>query len=167
MAARSAADGWVLALVARLAERLGGPQSGSSAQALLRLAPRLAECECACEGEYEPERARLARRMLQAGETFDTALRMGGPWGGVADPLAVPAGVALLAALRAAAEAENPAHALAGLQTELRALGLIASRAGARQALDGIGAVGLASFGPGPLAMIRLNAALQDRETPP
>lgn len=148
MAERSAPDEIVVALADHI---VGHPIP------LLRLAPRLAAAK----------RAQLAMSMLKGGDTFQNALKMGGPAFRIDNPIRLPACMKLMTTLLAAKQAETtnekppPEHR--GSWLELRALGLIASRAGAQQVLDRLTETGLLHFGPGHVETIRLNAALDDK----
>jgi len=149
MAERSAPD----EIVAVLADHIV-----SHSLSVLSLAPRLATAK----------RAQLAMLMLQGGGTFQNALKMGGPAGRIDDPIRLPAGIKLMTTLLAAKQAETsgekPPSEHSDSWMELRALGLIASRAGVQHVLDRLTETGLLHFGPGHLEMIRLNAALEDED---
>jgi hypothetical protein len=141
MAERSGPDGVVAVLIAALAEH-----AARSVRALVALAPRLDDAR----------RAELALRLLRDGGSFQDALAIGGAACRIEGAIGLPAGAALLDALSSEAAA-RPAD-----QTEeLRTLGLIASRAAARQALERLAGVGVLQADP-RLDMIRLNAALDD-----
>ena len=118
---------------------------------IVALAPRLAPAE----------RARQAEAALNAhGIRFEQAQAMGGSAARLNDPLSAPAGKALLAALRSD-DAKLSDHV-----AELHALGLIASREGARRSLESLTAAGLLQGDP-RLDMLRLNAALDDKGAKP
>lgn len=139
MAARSAPD----ALVPALAEQLS-LGAGADPRRLLPLLVRLTAAE----------RCAAAARLLQtSGVSFADALGIAGGCGGFDAPLLSPAGRALLQALTGANAGPND-HA-----GELAALGLLASQAGARAALQALAAAGLLAADP-RLDMLRLNAAL-------
>jgi hypothetical protein len=143
MAARSASDSIVAALA----------RHGGIAQAHV-LAPRLAPAG----------RAELALRLLRDGALFQQALDVGGPGCRIDRAIELPAGARWLAGLQATSQtmpADGAAQTPPPDPRELRALGLIASRAGAQEALDRLAAAGLLRADP-RLDMIRLNAALDD-----
>jgi hypothetical protein len=137
-------------LVAQTAEAVSQCDVGAF-PGLIALAPRLAP----------GQRSELAERVLRArGLSFEKAERIAGGMAQLQDPLTAPAGVALLAALRR--EDAKPSDQAA----ELFALGLLASRAGARQALERLNNAGLLQGDP-RLDMLRLNAALDDNGAKP
>ena len=153
----SQADAALVALVARtgtnaLVAQTAEAASQYRARGLVAvLAPRLAP----------EQRSELAERVLRTGgQSFAMAVVIAGGVAQIADPLSAPAGVALLAALRR--DDAKPSDQAA----ELLALGLIASRAGARQALDRLNDAGLLQGDP-RLDMLRLNAALDDNGVKP
>ncbi|PXA99920.1 hypothetical protein DMC47_00840 [Nostoc sp. 3335mG] len=139
MAARSAND----AIVDAVATAPGT----DNAYTVAELLPRLSSSQ----------RRRAVTRLLGAqNASFAMMLPIAGGAGGIDDAIRTPAGTALLAALKS----DNKG---AGDHTEeLLALGLIASRGGARQALDQLAAAGLIASDP-RLDMLRLNAALDNR----
>jgi hypothetical protein len=123
----SQADAALVALVARTGTNALVAQTAEAASEcrasglIAARAPRLAP----------EQRSELAERVLRTrGQSFAMAVAIAGGAAQIADPLSAPAGVALLAALRR--DDAKPSDQAA----ELLALGLIASRAGARQALD-------------------------------
>lgn len=133
-------------VVADALEALGG--SGHP-RALTPLLPRLSVAQ----------RAAAARRLLElSGGTFQAAVEIGGGRCGHPDPLRTPAGAALLAAVARDESGRN-----AALTAELQALGLAASREGAERAIKMLGKAGVIRSDP-RLDMLRLNAALEDRE---
>jgi len=114
---------------------------------LMQLLPRLTAAQC----------RQIAIYLLRAkGAGFAMALIVAGGAGGIDEAIATPAGEALLAALGS----DDAAHADQAI--ELQALGLLASRAAAAQALERLAATGLIASDP-RLDMLRLNAALEDR----
>ena len=118
---------------------------------IVALAPRLAPAA----------RARHAETALNAhGIRFELAQAMAGPAARLNDPLSAPVGKALLTALRS--DDAKPSDHVA----ELHALGLIASREGARRSLERLTAAGLLQGDP-RLDMLRLNAALDDNGAKP
>ncbi|KQM85061.1 hypothetical protein ASE67_15405 [Sphingomonas sp. Leaf23] len=103
------------------------------------------------------QRQQAAERLIRAnGATFDMVRAIAGGDGAIDDAIHMPAGIALLNAL-AAGDAGPGDHA-----GELLALGLVASRPAAAQALDRLVAVGMIASDP-RLDMLRLNAALDHR----
>jgi len=141
MAARSAGD----AIVAAVAEALT-TDAAIDPHALAQILPRLTPSQ----------RRQAALRPLHAKASFAVVLTIAGGDGGIDDAIRTPAGTALLAALKAEdARQGDPA-------SELLALGLLASRAAARQALEHLAEMGLIASDP-RLDMLRLNAALEDR----
>lgn len=137
MAARSAPDGVVRTIAEALTGATVDPHS------LSPLLPRLSLLQ----------RREAALRLLRArGGSFVLALTLAGP-GEIDDPIRTTTGTALIEALKSAAPAEQAA--------ELLALGLIASRAGAEQALVHLGRVGMTTADP-HFDMLRLNAALDN-----
>lgn len=139
LVARSGTD----SLVAQAAEAM----SQSDACFLIdALAPRLAP----------GQRSSLAERLLHHRRfSFDMAKTLAGGTARLENPLAASAGTALLEALRR--EGARPADE----HSEFYAVGLIASRAAARQALEQFNSAGLLQGDP-RLDMLRLNAALDD-----
>jgi hypothetical protein len=134
------------ALVELAAETLGQRDSGGL-QGLVSLAPRM----------YPGQRSALAAKALRKhGCSFEMAKTIAGGTARLEDPLATPAGEALLTALRR--EDAKPSDQLA----ELHALGLVASHAGARQVLARLNSAGLLQGDP-RLDMLRLNDALDDK----
>lgn len=134
MAARSAPD----AIVALVAEALDGDP--------YRLAPLIPRLTSA-------HRRAAALQLLRAKGSFTQALDIVGGDGRMDDILRMPAASALLGQVRAQ-------DAKPGDQSgELLALGLIASRTAARQALGDMAAAGMIASDP-RLDMLRLNAAL-------
>ncbi|MBR0756377.1 hypothetical protein JQ604_29720 [Bradyrhizobium jicamae] len=118
---------------------------------VLTLVPRLAPSQ----------RARRTETALRASELrFEIAKLIAGPAARLDDPLAAPAGTALITALRRD-DAKPSDQAV-----ELHALGLIVSRAAARQILDRLTGAGLLQGDP-RLDMLRLNAALDDNGAKP
>ena len=118
---------------------------------LVTLTPRLAP----------GQRSELAEKVLRTRSfSFDVAKTIAGGTARLENPLAAPAGAVLLAALRR--DNAKPSDEL----TELFALGLIASRAAARQALERLNGAGLLQGDP-RLDMLRLNAALDDNGAKP
>lgn len=142
MVARSGADPVVEAVQEALT-------TGASVDphAVAQLLPRLAASQ----------RHEAATRLLRQGASFATALRIAGGDGTIDDAVRMSAGQALLAAVRA-----SDAGDAGDVATELLALGLLASRDAARQALDQLAAAGLIAADP-RLDMLRLNAALDNR----
>lgn len=139
MAARSASDAIVAAVVEALAT-----SASLDLHALTPLLPRLTPAQ----------RHQAAARLLRAkGASFAMALAIAGGDGAIDDAIRTPAGTALLGALQAEDGDQAP---------ELLALGLIASRTAAKQALEQLTAAGLIASDP-RLDMLRLNAALDDR----
>ena len=141
MTARSATD----AIVAQMAEAVTA--SAFYPHALLPLLERLAP----------PRRRAAAAQLLRVGSGgFAMALAIAGGDGRIDDVIRTAAGKALVVAV--AAENARPGEQ----SDELLALGLIASRPAARQALEQLAAVGLIASDP-RLDMLRLNAALEDK----
>jgi hypothetical protein len=134
------------ALVVQAADALSqGDASGL--HGLATLAPRLTP----------DQRSQLAAHILYAHScSFGMARSIAGGTARLEDPLAAPAGKPLLAALRS--DDKEPSDHLA----ELQALGLVASRDGARRALERLTAAGLVQGDP-RLEVLRLNAALDDK----
>lgn len=141
MAERSASDTVIAALCARLDEI--GPLATTTLHALL---PRLDRAQ----------RADFAHQLLRRGLSYRAALDVAGGDCGIDDAIGMPAGAALITAT-GNADKMRPAD----LATELTALGLIASRTAARQAMERLGRAGLLGADP-RLDTIRLNAALED-----
>lgn len=118
---------------------------------IVSLAPRLAPTE----------RARFAAAGLRNhGIGFEMAQVIAGAAARLDDPLSAPAGAKLLAELRR--DDAKPSDHFA----ELHALGLIASREGARRSLERLTGAGLLQGDP-RLDMLRLNAALDDNGEKP
>lgn len=146
MAERSASD----TIVAAITEAL---TTGDTSDPDL-LAPLLSRLPPA-------QRREAALRVLRAkGASFAMALTIAGGNGEIDEAMRTPAGAALLGAVRAE-DARAGDHA-----PELLALGLLASQAGARQALDQLAAAGLIASDP-RLDMLRLNAGLEHRGAMP
>ena len=102
------------------------------------------------------ERARQAEAALNArGVDFEPAQLIAGTAARLRDPLSAPAGKALVAGLQRD-DARPSDHA-----EDLYAVGLLASREGARSALDRLAGAGVLQGDP-RLDMLRLNAALDD-----
>ena len=142
MAARSASD----AVVAAIVDAVAGPGSSGSGN-IVPLLPRLSRAQ----------RLQAGGHLLRLkGATFVSARTGVGAVGGIDDAVRTTAGTALLAALKSG----DAKHVQA--QTELLDLGLLASRAGALQALEALAAVGVIPSDP-RLDMLTLNAALEDR----
>jgi len=107
------------------------------------------------------QRSELAEKALRTQKfSFDVAKMIAGGTARLENPLTAPAGAVLLAALRR--DNAKPSDEL----TELFALGLIASRTAARQALERLNGAGLLQGDP-RLDMLRLNAALDDNGVKP
>lgn len=139
MAARSASDA-VIGAVAT------APGAGN-VHTLVELLPRLSSSQ----------RRRAAVQLLgKQDASFATVLPIAGGAGAIDAAIRTPAGTALLDALKAA-DTKTGDHT-----DELLALGLIASRGAARQALDRLAAAGLIAS-DSRLDMLRLNAALDNR----
>jgi hypothetical protein len=148
------ADTPLIAMIARtgtdshvtLAAEAVSDGDADSLRGLAALAPRLAL----------EERCRFATKTLGArGCSFETAKALAGAAARIENPLDAPAGAALLEML--GRDDAKPSDQVA----ELHALGLIASRAGAQQALERLAGAGLLQGDP-RLDMLRLNAALDD-----
>lgn len=140
MAARSAPD----TVVGAMAEAL--PGQSIDPHALAPLLPRLSSAL----------RRQAAIRLLQAkGGSFALALGIAGGDGGIHDLVRTAAGTRMIEALKA------PDAVPAEQSAELLALGLLASRVAARQALDHVAEAGLTASDL-RLDMLRLNAALDD-----
>lgn len=142
MVSRSAAD----ATVAAIAEAL---TTGAAVDpyALAPLLPRLTPAQ----------RRTAAARILGAKDSsFAMVLPIAGGDARIEDAIRTRAGVALLAELGTEEAKSNERSA------ELTALGLIASRGAARQAIEQVVAAGLIASDP-RLDMLRLNAALDDK----
>jgi len=142
MAARSGSD----AIVDAVAEAL---TNGASVDpySLAPLLPRLTSVQ----------RRQTAVQVLRAKDgTFVQALAIAGGDGGIAEAMQTGAGGTLVSALKA--EDVKPTDQSA----ELLALGLLASRPAAEQALEQLAAAGLIVSDP-RLDMLRLNAALEHR----
>jgi uncharacterized protein DUF5691 len=147
------ADAALISLVARtgtdsLVAQTAEAMSESDASFFLNvLTPRLAR----------EQRSQLAERLLQTRRfSFDMAKALAGGEARLEKPLIAPAGAELLAALQREGAKPSDEHA------EFYALGLIASRAAARQALEQFNGAGLLQGDP-RLDMLRLNAALDDK----
>lgn len=139
MIARSGSD----AQVARAAERAIAHERGAG-EALPLLAARLSPAQ----------RTGFAAATLRAGTIrFAEAAELARGGAGIDDPLATPAGKALLATL--ARDEARPADAA----DDLAILGLIATQAGARAAIDRLTGGGMLLADP-RLDTLRLNAAL-------
>jgi hypothetical protein len=107
------------------------------------------------------QRSELAERVLRTRNfSFDMAKTIAGGTARLENPLTAPAGATLLSALRR--DDAKPSDQL----TELFALGLLASRAAARQVLERLNGAGLLQGDP-RLDMLRLNAALDDNGAKP
>ena len=107
------------------------------------------------------QRSELAEKVLRTRDfSFDMAKTIAGGTARLENPLTAPAGATLLAALRR--DDAKPSDQL----TELFALGLLASRAAARQVLERLNGAGLLQGDP-RLDMLRLNAALDDNGAKP
>jgi hypothetical protein len=151
------ADAGLTNLVARtgtdslVAQTAGAASQYNASIFLSALTPRLAP----------GQRSELAERVLRTRNfSFDMAKTIAGGTARLENPLTAPAGATLLAALRR--DNAKPSDEL----TELFALGLIASRAAARQALERLNGAGLLQGDP-RLDMLRLNAALDDNGAKP
>ena len=142
MIAASAPDAVVRAAVETLRDR-----AAEGAASLALLLPRLTD----------RERREVAEALLRTrGVSFADAASIGAGLCRVADPMRLPAGAALLTLLIADEGGKSPAAA-----AELQALGLVASREGARRAIERLGQAGMLAADP-RLDMLRLNAALDD-----
>lgn len=141
MAARSASDTLIAALCARLEDI--GPLAMTTLNALL---PRL----------DRTQRADFARRLLRRGLPYRAALDVAGGDCGLDGAIDMPAGNAVIVAT-GNADKTRPAE----LAVELNALGLLASRTAAAQAMERLGRAGMLGADP-RLDMIRLNAALEN-----
>lgn len=107
-------------------------------------------------------RRRLGMRVLgTSNATFLPALEIAGNDGEIDGAIATSAGKQLLKLFAESGETRQSDHA-----AELQALGLLASRDAAVEALRKLADVGLIASDP-RLDMLRLNAALQTRETRP
>ena len=151
------ADAALTSLVARtgtdslVAQTAGAASQYNASIFLSALTPRLAH----------GQRSELAERVLRTRNfSFDMAKTIAGGTARLENPLTAPAGAALLAALRR--DDAKPSDQL----TELLALGLLASRAAARQVLERLNGAGLLQGDP-RLDMLRLNAALDDNGAKP
>jgi hypothetical protein len=140
MAQRSASDAVVEALCDSLAEN-----PVEHRVALFALVPRLADAR----------RKALARHVAARHDVYEHVLAVGGPACRIDGAIDLPAGRALIGVL--ASDSSSQAG-----QLPMLALGLIASRRAAAQALDRLAAAGLLQGDP-RLDMIRLNAALDDK----
>lgn len=145
MAARSASDPMIEALVDAIHR-----ENPNSPELPLLLLPRLATTQ----------RNALARRTLANGDSFLLALRIAGGTARIDDAITASAGTALIKSL--GAEDASPTKRV----SELHALGLITSRAGAARALERLTSTGLLGADP-RLDMLRLNAALDDKGVTP
>jgi hypothetical protein len=135
-------------LVAQTAEAIS---QGDASVFLAALTPRLAP----------GQRSELAEKVLRTRRfSFEMAKTIAGGTARLENPLTVPAGAVLLTALQRSDA--KPSDEL----TELFALGLIASRAAARQTLERLNGAGLLQGDP-RLDMLRLNAALDDNGAKP
>ncbi|MBX9884029.1 MAG: hypothetical protein K2X68_03555, partial [Novosphingobium sp.] len=106
-------------------------------------------------------RRQLGLRLLMAnGAWFGQALLVAGNDGEIDGVIATAAGKRLLTVLTGSSEAKPTDHA-----AELQALGLLASRDAAVQALQKLADAGLIASDP-RLDMLRMNAALEHRGTP-
>ncbi len=144
LASRTGTD----SLVAQTAEAMS---QGDASVFLAALTPSLAP----------GQRSELAEKVLRTRSfSFDVAKTIAGGTARLENPLTAPAGAALLTALQ-----RNDAKPSDQL-TELFALGLIASRGAARQALERLNGAGLLQGDP-RLDMLRLNAALDDNGAKP
>lgn len=147
------------ALLAMVARSGSDAQADQAAEAAARHGAGAVEGSAALAPRLSTERRRsLATAMLgvDAIRFADAADIMDGE-GGLDDPLATPAGGALLGLLtKADAKPADGADPLV-------ALGLLASRKGAAGALDGLARAGMLRTDP-RLDMLRLNAALDQRE---
>ena len=151
------ADAALVGLVARtgtdslVAQTAEAASQGNASFFLATLTPRLAP----------GQRSELAEKVLRIHSfSFDMAKTIVGGTARLENLLTAPAGAALLAALRR--DDAKPSDGLA----ELFALGLIASRAAARQTLERLNGAGLLQGDP-RLDMLRLNAALDDNGAKP
>ena len=107
------------------------------------------------------QRSELAEKVLRTRRfSFDSVKIVAGAMARLENPLTSPAGTALLGALRR--DDAKPSDEF----PELFALGLISSRAAARQALEELNGAGLLQGDP-RLEMLRLNAALDDNGVKP
>jgi Family of unknown function (DUF5691) len=107
------------------------------------------------------QRSELAERVLRTRNfSFDMAKTIAGGTARLENPLTASAGATMLAALRR--DDAKPSDQL----TELFALGLLASRAAARQVLERLNGAGLLQGDP-RLDMLRLNAAFDDNGAKP
>jgi len=140
MAEQSGDDTTIAAFVEAL-----GDHAAHHLPVLLALVPRLSRAL----------RAELARQVLRGGGNYGAALALGGGACRIDRAIDVPAGAALLRALAQDAGRANEQAA------EIEALGLLASRAGAREALERLTRSGLLEADP-RLDLLRLNAALDD-----
>lgn len=140
MAEQSADDSAIAAFVEALREH-----AAHHLPALLAIASRLDQPSCAA----------LAQQVLRGGGNYQAALALGGGACRIDRAIDMPAGAAVLRAL--AQEAAKPNEQAA----ELEALGLLVSRAGARDALERLTRAGLLHADP-RLDLLRLNAALND-----
>jgi hypothetical protein len=136
------------ALVTQTAEAIC---QGDASFYLATLTPRLAP----------GQRSELAEKVLRTRNfNFDQAKTIAGGTARLENPLRARAGAMLPAALRR--DDAKPSDELA----ELFALGLLASRAAAQQALERLNGIGLLQGDP-RLDMLRLNAALDDNGAKP
>lgn len=125
-------------------------QDPSNTELSLILAPRLSTAQ----------RNAFARRALGNGDSFLHALRIAGSAARIEEAITTHAGSTLIGSL--GAEDHNTTQQA----NELRALGLIASRAAATQAIERLTSAGLLATDP-RLDMLRLNTALDDKGTKP
>jgi hypothetical protein len=144
MAARSASD----AVVEAIADALTTGET-MDPYSLGHLLPRLSS----------DWRREAAKRVLREKGSFGQAQMAAGADGRIDGVMRTGAGAKLLAAL--ADQNAKPGDQSA----ELLALGLIASRSAAKQALEQLAAAGLIASDP-RLDMLRLNVALEDRSEP-
>jgi hypothetical protein len=144
MIAASAPDAIVEAALRTIGEAGGGFDR------LMPLLPRLSPAQ----------RSAAAQALLASREAnFQSAVAIGGGRCGLDDPLATPAGAALLGAL-----SRDDGGKYSAVPGELHALGLLASRRGAERAMERLGKAGVIGSDP-RLDMLRLNAALEERGT--
>ena len=136
---------------AQLAQAAGVVSQHDVSGLIVALAPRLAPAD----------RARFAAAGLHThGFGFEMAQAVAGVAARLDDLLSAPSGAKLLTELRR--DAAKPSDHVA----ELHALGLIASRDGARRSLEQLTCAGLLQADP-RLDMLRLNAGLDDQGEKP
>ena len=142
MAGRSASD----AIVAAIAEAQADYGSGNL-QLLHQLTPRLTPVQCSA----------ITGQLLRRGRSYREALAVAGGGVNIDAVNNVPAEAAMIRAL-------GVADARPGdIAPEMQALGMLASRAAAQRAYEGlVRSAGLLQADP-RLDMIRLNAALEQR----